>query len=269
MRVDEVFEVAAGSVAGRTHTLTGRPNQDAFAHRSAPFGLVGVVCDGCGSGAHSEVGAAIGARIVVEQAMAEIEAGADLGDEATWDRVRARTLAALSAVARAMGEPCARIAADLFLFTVLGVAVSRDKIAVFGAGDGIFALGEESVVIGPFPGNAPPYLGYGIAGEGPRISVHRAIAAEDFSAALVGTDGAVDYRSLEGTPRPGGRGEVVKPLRELWSDDRYFRNEEAIGRALRLVNRDVQTPRWADRRIERQPGLLEDDTTILVVRRRR
>ncbi len=60
LRVQGPFEVAAGSVTGRSHVLGGKPNQDAFAFRAADHGLVGVVCDGCGSGAHNEVGAAGG-----------------------------------------------------------------------------------------------------------------------------------------------------------------------------------------------------------------
>jgi len=269
MRVDEVFEVAAGTVAGRTHVLAGRPNQDAFSFRRAPFGLIGVVCDGCGSGAHSGIGATIGAHIVVEQAMAEMEAGADIDEAAMWERVGARTIAALSAVARSMGAREARTAAEFFLFTVLGVAVSRRRAAVFGAGDGMFAVGEERVVLGPYPGNAPPYLGYGLTSDGPPLSVHRSLAVEAFDSALVGTDGAADAGSLEGTPRPGGRGELVGNLREFWTNDRYFRNEDAISRTLRLLNREVQRPLWAARRLEREPGLLDDDTTILVVRRRK
>jgi hypothetical protein len=269
MRFDEVFEFAAGSVAGRSHVLVGRPNQDAFAHRASASGFVCVVCDGCGSSAHSEVGAAIGARIVAEAVLAEIEAGAEIEDEATFERIRERTLFALSAVARAMGGAEARVVVEFFLFTVLGIAASRGRAVVFGIGDGVFALGDEIVRLGPFPGNAPPYLGYGLAGDGPRFAMHRAIDATMLDSALVGTDGAVDYVSVEGKALPGGRGEAVRPIQYFWSDDRYFRNEDSIRRTLSLVNRDVTRPRWSERRLEKEPGLLEDDTTILVVRRKK
>lgn len=269
MRVDPRFEVAAGSVTGRSHVLAGKPNQDAFAFRSAEWGLVGVVCDGCGSGTHSEIGAAMGARIVASQVLREMEAGAAIDDEATFERVRERLLTALASAAEDMGVAHARGVAEFFLFTVLGVVISAERAVVFGAGDGIFAVGDEITRIGPFPGNAPPYLGYGLSGEGPPFSIHRAIPASSLTSVLVGTDGAADYCALEGAAIPGARGERVPQLRGFWSEDRYFRNVDAVRRSLSLVNRDVTRPLWDERRLHKEPGLLEDDTTLLVVRRKK
>lgn len=267
MRMDEVFEVAGGSVAGRTHAVLGKPNQDAFAIHASEKGILGVVCDGCGSGAKSEVGASLGARIVAGAMMAEIEAGADIADDATLERIRAKTLAALAPVVSAMGENRSRIVSEFFLFTVLGVAASRERAVVFGIGDGIFSVGDDITKIGPFPGNAPPYLGYGLLADGPPFVLHRKVALETLESALVGTDGASDYEALSGASRPGGL--VVAPLPEMWRDDRYFRNEDAIRRALFLVNREVTRPSWAERRLEKDPGLLEDDTTMIVLRRKK
>ena len=269
MREDPRFEVAAGSVTGRSHVLAGKPNQDAFAFRSAEGGLVGVVCDGCGSGAHNEIGAAMGARIIGEQVLREMEAGAAIDEEATFERVRERVLAALVTAAQAMGVAHARGVAEFFLFTVLGVAISAERAVVFGVGDGVFAVRDEVVRLGPFPGNAPPYLGYGLSGEGPRFSIHRVLAASSLTSVLVGTDGAADYSSLEGAAIPGAHGERVPPLEVFWSEDRYFRNVDAVRRSLALVNRDVTRPLWDERRLHKEPGLLEDDTTLLVVRRKK
>ncbi|MDC0741858.1 protein phosphatase 2C domain-containing protein [Polyangium mundeleinium] len=269
MRVDERFEVAAGSVTGRSHVLAGKPNQDAFAFRSAECGIVGVVCDGCGSGAHNEIGAAIGARILASQVLREMEAGAAIGEEATFERVRERLLLALASAAQDMGIAHARGVAEFFLFTVLGVAISAERAVVFGAGDGIFAVGDEVVRLGPFPGNAPPYLGYGLSGAGPRVSIHRVLPASALTSVLVGTDGAADYDTLAGALIPGAHGERVPPLRAFWSEDRYFRNADAVRRSLALVNRDVTRPLWDERRLHKEPGLLEDDTTLLVVRRKK
>ncbi|MBK9259143.1 MAG: protein phosphatase 2C domain-containing protein [Polyangiaceae bacterium] len=269
MRLDERFEFAAGSVVGRTHVALGKANQDAFAVRAAPFGLCGVVCDGCGSGARSEVGAAVGARIISEQVLAEMEAGHSIRDESTWERIRTRTLDAFGGVLRMMGEPAPLIVAEYFLFTVVGIAISSDGAVIFGVGDGIFAMGDEIVKLGPFPLNAPPYLGYGLVREGPPFSIHRECSLHDFDSALVGTDGAADYEALAGTPMPGGRVGAIQPLNSFWQDDKYFRNEDAVRRTLWLVNREVTRPLWSDKRIVKEPGLLEDDTTVLVVRRKR
>jgi hypothetical protein len=150
MSQEDRFEIAAGSVAGRAHVRSGRPNQDAYAFRSRGHCLVALVADGCGSG----------------------------------------------------------------------------------------ALPGERLRLGPFPGNAPPYLGYGLLGDGPRFAVHRALPAADLGAVLLGTDGAA---------------ELSGPLSRLSEDDRCFRNRDAIRRRLTLLDRE---------------SALEDDTTVVVIRRR-
>lgn len=57
----------AGRVIGRDHILRAANCQDAFALIERPEVLVGVVCDGCGEGAHSEVGATLGAAFISAQ----------------------------------------------------------------------------------------------------------------------------------------------------------------------------------------------------------
>ncbi len=267
-RMDAEFEIAAGSVPGRSHVLAGRGNQDAFAFRADKDALFALVCDGCGSSTHSEVGAAIGARVVLEAGLAALARGAAVDDEATWEGVRREALVSLGATARAMGGRIEDIVGDYLLFTVIGVAIAGGRAAIVGIGDGFFASPRERVRIGPFAGNAPPYLGYGLLGEGPRFSMHRAFDSAALDAVLVGTDGAADMDELEGRLIPGADGARLAPISQFWADDTYFRNRDAIRRALSLVNREVQRPVWSERRVLREPGLLEDDTTILVIRRR-
>jgi hypothetical protein len=140
---------------------------------------------------------------------------------------------------------------DCFLFTVVGLALSGERGCVFAAGDGIAAVDAAVVKLGPFPGNEPPYLAYGlISREAPGFSVVRAFSGA--RSALVGTDGAFDLADLH----------------SFWEEERYFQNPDAVRRRLALVNREVVRPLWDERRIERSPGLLDDDTTLVVVRRR-
>jgi hypothetical protein len=266
--MDSRFEIAAGSIPGRSHVLAGKGNQDAFAFRVTKNALFAVVCDGCGSSTHSEVGAAIGARVVVEAGLAALGRGAAVDDEATWEAVRRESLVSLGATARAMGGKMEDVVSEYLLFTVIGVAVAGGRAAIVGIGDGFFATPGERVRIGPFAGNAPPYLGYGLLGEGPRFAMHRALDADALDAVLVGTDGAADMDELVGKPIPGAEGARLGPMSQFWTDDKYFRNRDAIRRALSLVNREVQRPVWSERRVVREAGLLEDDTTILVIRRR-
>lgn len=250
------FEVAGGSVTGRSHLLAGRGNQDAWAVRARGDDVVAVVCDGCGSGAHSEVGAELGARLVTRMLMERLAGGAALDGAEVWDALRDDVLGALRPLAMVAGERAVSTVSDLFLFTVVGVAVSGERGVVFAAGDGIVAIDGEVVRLGPFPGDAPPYLGYGLLdGKKPGFSVVRAFAANDVRHVLVGTDGA-------------GALADANDLARVWEDGRHFQNRDALRRTLSLLNREEARPIWHERRIERRRGLFEDDATVVVMRKR-
>ncbi|KYF57145.1 hypothetical protein BE08_09195 [Sorangium cellulosum] len=265
------FEVAGGTVTGTDHVAAGRPNQDAYAFRAEGRCLVAVVCDGCGSGARSEVGAALGARIVTEQVLGALGRGGDVASPETWEEARRGALAPLRAVAAGMGGGLAEVVSTYFLFTVVGLAIAGDTACVFSLGDGLIALGDEVLRLGPFPRDEPPYLAYGLldrppGGEAPRFTVHRAFPSSALRSALLGTDGAVDLLESSSRQIPGGGGEVG-PLSRFWEDDRYFRNPDAVRRRLALINRSVARPVWKEERMDREGGLLHDDTTVVVVRR--
>ncbi|WP_437513171.1 protein phosphatase 2C domain-containing protein [Sorangium sp. So ce1099] len=267
------FEIAGGTVTGTDHLAVGRPNQDAYAFRAEGGCLAAVVCDGCGSGARSEVGAALGARLVTEQVLGALRRGADVESPETWEEVRRGTLAPLRAVAGGMGGRLADVVSTYFLFTAVGLAISGDTACAFSLGDGVIALGDELLRLGPFARNEPPYLAYGLldrppGGEAPRFTVHRAFPSSALRTALLGTDGALDLLESASRRLPGGGGEVG-PLSTFWEDDRYFRNPDAVRRRLALINRSVARPVWKEERMEREGGLLRDDTTLVIVRRAR
>lgn len=273
MSFNDRFEIAGGSVPGRSHLLAGKPNQDSFDWTVEEQSLVAVVCDGCGSGAESEVGAALGARLIVAEVAGAIELGGDLDSPALWDEVRRSVLARLSDLVTAMGGKRSLLVSELFLFTVVGLAVSADRAVIFAAGDGLFAAGDDVERLGPFPRNEPPYLGYGLldGASPPRLLVHRSFPASALTTVLLGTDGAADLLDLADRQVPGGgqEGEVVGPLRRFWEEASHFTNRDAVRRRLARINREVTRPVWSERRLAKEPGLLEDDTTIVVIRRRR
>src|SRR6478736_889725 len=102
MSFGDRFEIAGGSVSGRSHGLAGKGNQDAYHWSVEERSLVAVVCDGCGSGAQSEVGAAIGARLLVAEATRAIALGGAVDSPALWDEIRRSVLARLSELVAAM-----------------------------------------------------------------------------------------------------------------------------------------------------------------------
>jgi hypothetical protein len=252
------FDIAGGSVPGRSHVLAGRGNQDAWAYRAAGDRLVAVVCDGCGSAPHSEVGARLGARIVSTRLFELLSEGTSLDEASLWDALRDDLLGALAPLARLAGESVEATVSDLFLFTIVGLAIRGDEGRVFAAGDGLVVIDGAVTRLGPFPGDAPPYVGYGLMGAKRHgFSVVKAFDARAIHHALVGTDGATALADAEG-----------EELSRTWLDDRHFTNRDGLRRTLALWNREEARPLWAERRIERRRGLFEDDATVVVVRRK-
>lgn len=105
------FDVAGGRVPGADHRRTGTACQDAFAWTGSAQGLVATVCDGCGSGRSSEVGASLGARLWTHALHQRLQAPAQHADtshpatwhESIWPAVRAEVTSALDRLIQAMG----------------------------------------------------------------------------------------------------------------------------------------------------------------------
>src|SRR4051812_13424874 len=110
----ELFEIASGSVAGRMHLSAGKGSQDACVVRAFGPNLVAVVCDGCGSAAHSEVGAWLGARLVIEELRKRLARGAQLDAPELWEEVRRGVLAEIERVSISMGGSLRETIAEHF-----------------------------------------------------------------------------------------------------------------------------------------------------------
>jgi hypothetical protein len=240
--MDLPFDIAGGSVAGRAHMAAGRNNQDAFFWTSTEEGLVAVVCDGCSSGLHSEVGAKVGARFVA-QATARL-CGANLSTQDLLECVKADVLARLRLLATEMGsDTFHRTVAEYFLFTVVGVVLTSRMATTFSMGDGLVCVNGARRILGPYPNNEPPYLGYGLLSRGSPFEIHGSVPTDELQTLLVGTDGASDIDVDQ------------EQLETMCADDRIFRNPDMVRRRLTVMR-------------QRQRGIT-DDTTLLIVRRRR
>ena len=258
------FDIAAASVQGREHARAGRNNQDALCLRVSEHGLVAVVADGCGSQPCSELGAQLGVRRLARAAQQRLEEGERV-DEATFlPGLREDVLCLLGELRGELG----RDALGDFLFTLVGAVVTPSKTLIFSAGDGVWALNGEVHPLGPFPGNAPPYLAYAmLGGADVSLTAQALVPTQDVHALMLGTDGVVDLARLASAQVPE-KDEPVGPLSQFWTDDRYFANPDALRRRLTLINRESVRADFESRRLVRTPGLLPDDTTVVVLRRR-
>lgn len=230
------FEVATGSIPGRAHVGAGRNNQDAAAWRLSGSTAVAVVCDGCSTGAFSELGARLGAEFLCELAHRRLLEGRSPDAPDFWSSLTEALISELRRVIEQLGGDAARRVEDAFLFTVVGAVATADGAWLFVAGDGSAVVDGSVRTFGPFPDNAPPYLGYRLLGGRTTLAVEKIDVCDSL---ILATDGAADLEDLP----------------SFAHDERLFRNRDGLRRRLAVQARS---------------GLsLHDDVTVLVLRRRK
>ena len=180
------MKISEGSLVGREHWINGslpvgKNNQDAYAWGIRDGAVCAVVADGCGSGTHSEIGAQIGVRAVMEWWTKSREpACIDLTEH---------VIAKLRLASFVFGDSPQAVN-DHFLFTLL-IAIVDPRFGTFvlGCGDGVYSVdGIESVELKPQEGNAPNYLGYNLLRPGKcRIDTH--FSTGKCERVIIGTDG--------------------------------------------------------------------------------
>jgi len=279
--MNTLFSVAGGTTPGRDHVgrgglLVGRNNQDAYAWVFEGESIVAVVCDGCGSKPHSEVGAKLGAKLVTQLVAEKLRMGGEPTAESFWEDVRGESLSKLRQMAwqlSASDESFAIFADQYLTFTIVGVVVTPEETIVFSIGDGVYAINGEVQLLGPFRDNSPPYLIYGLvpsklSGEARNMLKFRLDIrpTSEVRSLLIGTDGVTNLIEAEERYLPGVD-EPVGSLSQFWMEERYFANRDAVRRRLALVNSEGQLFDAATRRFTTTSGHLPDDTTLVVIRR--
>lgn len=275
-----MIDVASASIIGRDHVAPGKNNQDAVHVAQDSRITVAVVCDGCGSGSHSEVGAKLGARLVAMEVGRLLGDHVDLIETAETSALRVKSvnyilkraqdnvLAQLRVLANAMGESLTATVQDYLLFTIVGAAISPEFTFTFGCGDGVAILNGLDLKIGLTDGtNAPPYLGYHLVGQGRGdLEVKALIPTSEFQSLVIATDG---LEGLHADPeaRLPGKTEKVGLVSRLWEDDKLFANPDALRRFLFLANKPSEVFDWKAQTVKREHGLLKDDTSLVVIRR--
>jgi hypothetical protein len=283
----DLFEVTAGTIPGRRHVgsgnlLIGKNNQDAHGIIVNEDVMVLSVFDGCSNGAHTEVGAKIASKIVpsvisraYDEGRLSLAGGAALCQ--SWLDIKRSVVTRLESITLQMASASDvrawdHVVLDYMLFTIFGAIVTRSYSIVFSIGDGIYSLNGESRQIGPFAGNAPPYIGYALLSDPNDLQsdfvIHEVLRTQDLQSLIIGTDGMVELESKAGTRLPG-KNRALCSVSDL-SDDRFFAADQSLTCWLRQVNSEVvKLENGEEPRINREHGLLSDDTTMVVARRRR
>lgn len=281
------FEVACGSVTGRDHILAGRNNQDAYVVTSNGEITVAVVCDGCSGkdqteGKYSEVGALLSAKFLSVAFFDSARLWTEIWNSAYQqsasffpyaEPVRKDVIARLHALAEHMGSSMTVVVKNYFLFTAVAAIITPYRTWIYSIGDGVYAVNGEFTQIGPFPDNMPPYLAYGgmvnssISQDLTVFNLHKSMATADIKSLMIGTDGVIDFHAAAEKNIPGKQ-ELLGPVSQFWTEDKYMTNPDQIRRRLVLANREYAVADWEQRMIRKEVGLLHDDTTIIVMRRK-
>lgn len=246
MDTNSQIRVTGAAVTGARHLRTARNGQDAAAAWACEgFGAV-VVCDGCGSGGSSEVGARLGAQLVIAALVRRLEAGGSPADPALWEGMRTDVVARLAELAAAMGGELAQRIHEHFLFTVVAAAVAGDAAAVWMIGDGAYAIGTRTRELGPYADNEPPYLAYDLLGM-PQVAQFEPIAAAGGGTIMVATDGVAELGL------------------ETITVERCLAHPDALRRRLTVLARGTETIEWDARRVVRTPARLQDDGAVAIL----
>jgi serine/threonine protein phosphatase PrpC len=210
---------------------------------TAASAVVLVVCDGCSSSPHAEIGARVASRFLAQELARQVTHAPDLAPVVLAARAQKRLLRMLRCLSRVLGPSAQTQIADCLLFTWLAAVVRPDAYAVFGMGDGAYAVNGQPTFLDPGSGNAPVYAAYALLGdarahaptlhcEGPTAQLHSLVLA---------TDGAQELLA------PGA------PIDALVASTRLARNPSLLEKTLRVA-RDTQG--------------LADDATCALLRRR-
>lgn len=279
-----LFEIAGGTIPGGDHLqrqnlLVGKNNQDALCTHQDARVTIAVVSDGCGSQPRSEVGSNIGSQLLKSALIRQWTRHAGLAKTSDFDAVLSLALEAtrqdLLAHLRILSQSIAgdgsfsRAVCDNFLFTLVGALVTEYGAAFFSIGDGLIVVNGEQIRIGPFEGNEPPYISYGLLStrwkdEQLRFVVHRSLPVEDLQHFLIGSDGAADLVDSCDKKLPGYPG-TIGPIEQFWLNPQYF-TKAGIRRRLALINSRFVSLKEGEL-LEENPRL-HDDTTLVVGRRR-
>ncbi|MCK5415826.1 protein phosphatase 2C domain-containing protein [Candidatus Parcubacteria bacterium] len=272
------IEIATATIQGRSHREMNKNNQDAFYVINRPDMVIGLVADGCGSCVQSEVGANLVVKMIVCLIEKNYFSGQDFND--LLEKVRLDSLAQFRVLINQLGLNFSKTVNDFFLFTLVGFVLTRDAVVIFSLGDGVVMVNDEIVNLGPFPKNEPPYLMYGLIKSSLqnqiddllKFKILKNLKFNEFEQMVIGTDGVMDLINKQGKNIPGKK-TVIPDFNDFVKDDALFRNSDLLRRKLSLTNRNVvkyqRNPQGYIVDIVSEKGLLEDDTTLIIVRKRR
>ncbi len=273
-KLSELFEWTSGTVTGRRHSEAGTNNQDASCVRGGANWYCAVVTDGCSSGPDCAVGAWLGAHMVVEALRKVAPKLTAQNHEKLLESARLEVLQRILRLAKSLGGDLSEMLGDAFLFTVVGAVFNRKLCVVFTIGDGVAIVNDKPPYAVRYKHERPAYLTYALTdlndryGDLFRFTVHEVLPTKELTSLILGTDGVLDLIKARKKTLPGKTQKVGK-VEQFLTKNRYYKIPEALTRFLFRVNKPSTRVDWQARKVRRELGRLEDDTTLIAIRRRR
>ncbi len=278
MNLHENFEIAAGSTVGRDHIKFRKNNQDAFCFHQSNEIIVALIADGCGSQPYSEVGAHTGIGILKDIILNRFCKPSDRKKLSTdpnlfLQKCQKELEGKLSLLSNYNDQRLI----DYYSFTIVGVIMTPKTTYTFSLGDGVYGINEDIKSIGPYPNDMPPYIVYNCICPSRTNKIDKLLLnfelqkmteTSDIENIFIGTDG-IEYLIDAQDQKIPGRDTPIGPLNQFWKDDIYFDNPYALQKKLFVINKIVVKIDWENHRKITESGPLKDDTTLIVIRRKR
>lgn len=166
------FRIRSGIVPGREHIRKGINCQDAFS--VGEFRIddkefnVGIVCDGCSEGAHSEVGSNLLATFIRNEVLMLIASGVPVVEIPTilYHRCVGYLRSVMTITAPGTITQMVEYVKSHLQCTAIGFVMDSENLVLFHAGDGVMIVEDEVTIIDQH--NRPMYLAYHLV---PRLAI--------------------------------------------------------------------------------------------------
>lgn len=138
------LRVRYGRIIGRNHMQRQQNCQDSLTVIETESLAIGVICDGCGSGSSSEVGAILASSFLAEEAAKALENGTPLSELTVYLCTKLQTMLSWF-IAVMQPDDLSAFVQEHLLFTVLGFAVHKDTqdVLIWAAGDGWVLMDDQ------------------------------------------------------------------------------------------------------------------------------
>ncbi len=247
------FEYCAGSLVGSNHRLFGKNNQDAYQVIDKENLLIAVVCDGCGSGPYSEVGAQLGSIHLIHEIEYYFSHGLNAPSDKIFNKILSTFLFTLDSFIPS--RQLIQFINDYLLFTINGCTITEKELITFRIGDGITRINDVETIYKPDKDNKPDYIAYNLLKDSyGRFKFEiKTYPIEDINYLILGTDGANEL------------------CLDRFKQDKYYKNPDLLRRYLFNLNKHVHKEIWEGSTLvgnEIKHGLLTDDCTLVCIRRK-